>query len=184
MNINIKELCKQIKKSRIIIWTLDKGVHYITNRCWMIKYNELPRDVLVQLFGIFLGIPEEGQSFVKNRNFENETKPALNCENIFVDALKDSRAGKVTLFVKHVDSNINIRVVTFGDFISFFDEEYMKMIKDFEQSHPISGGSYRPTSFNDNTFVILPYRVADMASDFGFLKELLSESNLREMNAG
>jgi len=174
MNINIKELCKQIKKSRYVIWTLDNGVHYITNRHWMIKFSELPKEILIQLFSIFAEVAEEGKSLVYQAGFDAEKKPMVDCEKIFVEANKGAEYGKITNFVKVIEPKMNLRVASFGKFMAYLDEEYMKIIYDFNAAQPFCGGSFRPVAFNGNTFVILPYRVENDRTEIELLNELLA----------
>lgn len=174
MNINIKELCKQIKKSHCVIWTLENGIHYITNRHWMIKFAELPREVLIQLFSIFTEIPSEGESLICQRD-SIDRKPAVRCEFIFEEAMKGPKPGEITEFVKVKDPKLQIRVLNFGTFFCYTNEDYMKILRDFEESKPFGSGVYRPISFNDNTFVILPYRVSNDKADTEMLSELLED---------
>lgn len=71
--LNIKGLIKQIKASKDgLIWSLKDGVHTITNRHWLISFNDVPKEVQVALFSIFAQFPEEG-SHIRNDRFSGTT---------------------------------------------------------------------------------------------------------------
>jgi hypothetical protein len=173
MNINLKELNKQIKKSGTLIWTLEKGIHYITNRYWAVKFAELPREVLVQLFSIFIAVPEEGRSLVMTHFGDIENKPAVNIEKIIADAVQGAKTGEVTPFLKEVDSKLRMRVMKFDGFISYVNESYTKIIKNLDDSKPIGRATHMPISFNDNTLIILPFRISN-GQDIETMNELLA----------
>ncbi|WP_147304212.1 hypothetical protein [Cohnella lupini] len=174
MNITIKELCKQIKKSRYFIWTLVDGVHYLTNRHWAIKYAELPREVLIQLFTKYAAIPEEGKTIIYDWNFGDTVhdKP-VNVAKVFDDHSVNALPGVVTAFIKS-HNDLNMRVINFDGKYVLVNNEYLKMLNDYQNSTPHGKGMNSAILFNDNTFMVLPYRTTtDTAGDIQLLNDLL-----------
>jgi len=171
MNINIKELCKQIKKSKFFIWSLVDGVHYLTNRHWAIKFTELPRDVLIQLFSIYAEVPTEGKTLSRYRGGDITESP-VNVAKVFDDASINQVSGSVTPFLK-VHDELNMRVINLNGKFTYVNNEYLKIIADINRSNPAGRGMFTPICFNDNTFIVLPYRTTDEEHQV-ILKELVA----------
>jgi len=171
MNINIKELCKQIKKSHYFIWSLKGGINYLTNRHWAIKYETLPREVLVQLFTIYAEFPEEGTSLVYQGAFGVSKLDKVDIKKVFDDAQKDQIAGKVTPFIK-VSGVLSMRVIKCNEKFIFVSDDYLKNISDVEESEPFCKGQLNPVTFCNNNFLVLPYRMQTVEVEI--LQELVT----------
>ncbi|BBI32344.1 hypothetical protein [Cohnella abietis] len=171
MNINIKELCRQIKKSHNFIWTLKEGVHYLTNRHWAIRYEELPREVLVQLFAIYAEIPEQGKALVYQSGTGVSHMDEVDVKKIFDNASKDQFIGEVTSFIK-VSGDLRMRVIKINGQFIYLNEEYLKILSDIESSQPYGKGQLRPLTFFDNMFLVLPYRTTTV--DVEILQKLIA----------
>jgi hypothetical protein len=171
MNINEKELCKQIKKSVTMIWSVVDGTHYFTNRHWAVKYDDLPRYVLVTLFSMFAVVPQEGES-LSVRKGEEASRFGANIKKAFDDQSSITNKGEVTPFLKLYDT-YNLRVIKVGNEPAYVNNDYMKIIKDVENSNPVTLGTKSAISFNDNTVILLPYRLSNDRED-GIVKELLA----------
>lgn len=164
MNINLKELCKQIKKSNNMIWALIDGVHYITNRHWAVKYESLPREILIELFAVFAEIPEAGAAIQMRRGWE-VSRANVDIKKVFDDlSAVVQKQGEVTPYLKLSDKD-SMRVIKIGDEPIYVNNDYMKIIKDVVISNPTSAGKYQPIAFNENTLILLPYRMTNSKDD-------------------
>jgi len=173
MNINIKELCKQIKKSPSIIWTVQNGTHYVTNRHWAVRYTELPREVLIQLFCIFAEIPKEGETISFSKSYGFVSHSSANVERVFKDQEKVTDTGLVTPYLKTHDDYGNLRIIKIGKEFAYINEDYMKLVTDCESTSVVCSGRLSPISFYDNMLIILPVRTAN-EKDSGVINELLA----------
>lgn len=177
MNINLKALCKQIKKdaSRSLIWTVSNGTHYITNRHWMIKYryNNMPREVLVQMFSAFAQIPEDGHSLILTRfnGLEIQDKPEISCELLFKSCEDFESNGVLTNIILDY-GDFKCRVIKSKDTIIRLDETYMSMV-DFDKDNARCAGRLQPISFCDNQLIILPFRTENETENNDILELLL-----------
>ncbi len=156
--INEKELCKQIKKSAKIglIWTIQEGMNYITNRHWAVRYREVPRDVLVALFSVFAQLPEEGQTL--NFTFGQTVETNVNVKRVFDESNDNDVKGKVTSYLSDSYGPYMVRIINSDKGFIYIKDDYMKMVGDEE---PLCKGINTPVSFCDNNFIILPVRVSN-----------------------
>lgn len=177
MNINIKNLCKQIKKDSIkknLIWTVENGMHYVTNRHWAVKYLVLPREVLITLFSAFAKIPQEGHTFQLSPHTSEplERDTPISIEPIFkrCDTHQPSDCTKI---ITQFDQ-FSYRIIKQGENLIKVSQDYMQMV-DLDGGQPKCGGMVDPISFCDNQLIILPARYDDAAEN-KMIHELLSAS--------
>jgi len=161
---NVKQVCKQIKAtSKSILWWRHDGRYYITNRHWIIRLpvDELPREILIQLFSIFAEIPTEGNilsMFGGNRG----NVPIPKDLGVVYDHMEKMKPAQVTPFVKTSESkNVpNLRVIQYKDQILYVNDDYIRMV-DIERETPYCTGKHSPVFFLDGTFAVLPMRQDD-----------------------
>jgi hypothetical protein len=158
MSVNIKELCKHIKQSskNSLIWTLEDGIHYITNRHWAVKFNELPREVLVTLFSAFAKTPKEGHSLVITLWGEDEERPAVSLKKIFEGVEANKAEGTITNIILDYGKDV-YRVIKTKDSIIRLNNKYMSMVEVGTQTAKCAG-RLQPVTFGENQLILLPCR--------------------------
>lgn len=155
MNINEKELVKQIKASKNrLIWNVQDNVHYITNRHWAVRYEKLPTSVLTALFSIFAEIPKNNSSFHNFQGILQKTEPSVNIQKIMTmdDSLKP---GQITEIL--VENSILMRVIECSGDLIYINNDYIKMVDNFDDQ-PLCSGSMSPVFFCEGNLIIFPYR--------------------------
>lgn len=172
MCVNTKELCKHIKQSanRYLIWTVENGVHYITNRHWAVKFTELPRDVLISLFAVYARMPQEGISLVRTV-YGDEERPAVSLEKIYAKSAESLDIGTITSIIVERDKE-QYRVLKTPNAIIKLNNKYMSMIdKDINMAK--CSGKNEPVFFGDNQVILLPVR-ADEPKENETINELIA----------
>ena len=171
---NIKQVCKQIKADgKSILWWRQNGLFYITNRHWIIRLpvDELPREILIQLFSIFAEIPNEGEILSDFTGKNNIPK----CDFVYSQMGK-ARPGKVTPFVKTFEPKNfpNLRVIQYKDQILYVNDNYIRMV-DFEHETVYCTGKHSPVFFLDGAFAVLPMRQDDrsLSEEIAFISDKL-----------
>lgn len=164
--INLKELCKQIKKSgkSYLIWVLQDGMHYISNRHWAVKFNVLPREVLIALFSVFADQPKAGISFINTPMGLQISKiddSKINIKDIFEQSLQNADEGVITNVVIDYD-NVSMRIFKTSDYITRINNDYASMTEIKEGK---SAGQQKPISFCNNDLIILPFRATSNDED-------------------
>ena len=173
--LNTKGLCKMIQESKHrIIWFKTEGVYYITNRSWAIKFDVIPRDVLVKLFSITAAVPEEGQSLVMASYLDEPlVQVPPNMKEIYETALRGIPA-KRTDFLKSSDKLL-MRIFKTANEKIFVDEKYLQAVDMQNYDGEIIGsGRMSPIIFKNLNFLILPYRITNV-EDSSFIEELINE---------
>lgn len=157
--INTKELCKQIKSAkRNLIWSVKNDIHYISNRHWMVRYKELPRDVLITLFGVFAEIPQNGDTFTAGHSGIHKDGN-VNCEQTYKDIEQRSLSkGFVTNFLKTKGKDLVLRVINFQTSFAMVDDSYIRLVEDFSGSEVKGGGVFHPMLCCDGDLILLPVR--------------------------
>lgn len=164
MGVNIKELCKRIKKDsrRRLIWTLEKDVHYVSNGHWAVRFDNLPRDVLISLFSVFAKIPSEGFSMVTTR-WDVEERPAVSMTKVFRDCESYKSDGTVTNIIIDYGKEV-YRVIKADEYLIKINNEYMSLAE--PGSKPVKcSGRMLPVSFGDNQLIIIPVRNENAKED-------------------
>jgi hypothetical protein len=175
--INSKELCKQIKfygKHGFMIWAREEKQHFITNRHFLVRYEELPREVLAALFGVFYKIPAEGETINAHFGEVAETQSPIDFTKIYLPD-KQNIVGEVTPFTRENENKYRMRVLRFNKRFAYVNENYIKMAAD--QSNPTSvDNPLQPVYLAGGNILILPYRYTD---DTNLIDDLLGD----ELNA-
>ncbi|MFS8215589.1 hypothetical protein [Paenibacillus polymyxa] len=172
--INIKGLCKQIKDDKKkIIWSLKDGVHSITNRNWMISFEEVPREVRLVLLSIFGGFPEEGYLLQKTP-FSDEPQRSVAVEPISLNREMAKQAIRTDFL--HTSSGLdNLRVFKAGEGFVYIKERFLQAIDpNFGFTNMNSFGEMAPMVFEDLNYIVLPVRIGK-EKDLLTLKELTNE---------
>lgn len=174
--LNTKGLCKMIQESKHrIIWFKEDGVYYITNRSWAIKFDIVPRDVLIKLFSITAAVPEEGQALVMASYLDEPlVQVPPNMKDIFDTALKGVPAQR-TSFIKS-DEKLLMRIFKTDKEKMFIDEKYLQLV-DFKsyEGEIIGSGRMSPIIFKEMNYLVLPYRLTNDAADHSVIEELIKE---------
>lgn len=174
--LNLKEVSKRIKESGkrgSIVWTRVKDGHFISNRHFLLKLPEVPSEVLIALFSIFLRIPEVGETLIINFGIiedpnNKKTKP-IDYSKIYKPE-DQCVEGQVTSFMRDVDDKTQMRVIHFHDQFKFVNEKYMKMTT--EKTGKSTGDPYTPIYLADNSLMLLPYKVNQESDELDTLKIL------------
>jgi len=172
--INIKELCKRIRagsKSGAIIWSREENRHFISNRHWLVKFDELPREVTIALFSVFCKIPNVGQSFTAQAGVEHEQSSPINFNKIY-EPDNQMIIGRATPFIKDLGNKLCARVVSFPDHYSIVNEDYMKLAVDSSEIRTSEKNHNMPVYLAEGDLLILPYREQDRG-DIKTIKDLL-----------
>lgn len=171
MSINTKELCKNIKHAskNCLFWTLESGIHYITNRHWAVKYEELPRDVLIVLFSIFAKFPTEGTTLERASGGERE-RELVSLVKIFDGTSQNTVTGSITNIILEWDKG-EYRVIKTASEIIKLNNDYMSMV--VKDDEPVKcGNKFQPVSFSNNQFILLPIRNDNKSNDATVLELL------------
>jgi hypothetical protein len=160
-SINTKELCKQIRysaKRGSLIWTKEEKQDFITNRHFLVRFEDIPNEVLASLFSVFFKLPIVGETLYAQ--FGDITKPVkpVNIGGVFRTD-EQNVIGNVTEYVRDSGNKITSRVIKFPTHYSFINSEYMKLVE-FDDLSPITSGnsSAAPVYFADKNLILLPYR--------------------------
>jgi hypothetical protein len=173
MSINTKELCKKIKRAgyRSLIWQVADGAHYVSNRQWVVRFRELPREVLISLFAVFAEIPGEGQTLAitggtLRQNAKYDFKP------IFAGISLASSA-QVTPFLRIFDTKLRMRAIRLQSGTAYINEDYMTILSDFEGAQ--GTGVMAPVFFCGGDVVLMPFRVSGPDESDALLDTLFAE---------
>jgi len=157
--INTKTLCKQLKKDRSIIWKREGSTHYITNRMYMVRFEELPADVMTTLFGRFLQIPDDGETLHSINGEVSVPKNGLNFTSVYQPG-NAVIEGRVTSYIKNLDKS-QARVIKFNDRFAVVNDEYFKLSEEKNQVFITSDSLMAPMYFANKQLLILPFRIAE-----------------------
>lgn len=165
--LNLKEISKQIKasgKSGSLIWSREEKQHFITNRHFLLRVEEVPSEVLIALFSIFLKVPEKGETLTcyAGKIQDTEKQKPISFEKIYIPE-KQNEQGEFAPFIKDLGNKLQARVIQFPGHFAYVNEQYMKMTNDTE---PVStNGPMTPIYFADRNLILLPYRVHETKDD-------------------
>lgn len=155
--INIKGLCKQIKADKTgVVWSIKDGKHLITNRQWLVEFEQLPKDVEKLLFSILGEFPQEGEH-VRYENFSGGTfrGEAIKYSEI-IDAVKRGRTTCKTDFI--YNGNPKTRIFREGDNFIYVDENFLLAVEDYE-GEILNQSTMGPVYFKDANYIALPVRM-------------------------
>ncbi|MCM3294224.1 hypothetical protein M3661_29495 [Paenibacillus sp. MER 180] len=156
MSVNTKKLCQLLKyaASRTLIWSKLEDGHTITDRHFMVAFTEVPRDVMSVLLGIFLRIPEDGQSLKIMGGELQDDFSLLNHEGLA--KYKDANVeGLVTPYLKDIDG-VKARVLQIGDRFALVNDRFMglttdKVVRGYESP-------FMPIYLSSGAILVLPFR--------------------------
>jgi hypothetical protein len=168
--INTKELCKKIKTSKMVIWSREDKQHFITNRHFLVRFDELPRDVLVAMFSVFCKTAKVGQTLSMQFGKELVNDKSINAKGVYKPDLQTIE-GEQTVFLRVMDkkSKRYASVIKFTDRVEYLDCEYTALVNEGSliKSSP---GFNQPIYMANDDLLILPFRVQ---ADNTFINELL-----------
>jgi hypothetical protein len=164
--INTKELCKQIRycNSGFLIWTKEKDQNFITNRHFLVRFDEVPREVLAALFSVFYKLPEVGETMVSHfGSIQDDPKP-INYNGIYQPDKQDTE-GTITPFMRDMGRKHLTRFIKFPKNHAYVSESYAKLSAEFESPVKSSTQPNSPIYFADGDLLILPYRITENSKD-------------------
>jgi hypothetical protein len=172
--INTKELCKRIKSSGTVIWIREETQHFITNRHFLIRFDELPRDVMIALFSVFCKIPEIRQTLTSHHGGEVINDKPVNVKG-FYKPEEQTVEGVRTAYRRVLDEKrkLHATVIKFPDRVAYLDCDYTALVYDGGSIKSMSDHN-QPVYMANGDLIILPYR---MQEDDTFINELLSEGD-------
>jgi hypothetical protein len=170
--LNIKGLCKQIKADKhCMIWSLNKGTHTITNRHWLIKFDALPREVLVTLLSIFGEFPEDG-TLLQNVGYSDTPLRNVALTEERWKPVAEGKPIKYTRYLYDDGDSRNLRVFKLEDQFVFVKEQYLQAVdENFGREDIKCNGVYQPVFFADLNYLVLPMRMTKV-DDLFTLEEL------------
>ncbi|WP_409346798.1 hypothetical protein [Paenibacillus sp. MBLB4367] len=178
--INIKELCKRIKhdgKYGRMFWAKEERGHFIISGHYLVRFDELPRDVLVTLFGIFLRLPEMGKTLGFMRGDVISNIETVDYKKIYQPE-KQRVKGEVTSLIHDAGDKRIYRVVKFPDRFSFINEDYQKLLVDGHRAAVNGDAPFSPLYFANNDLMIMPMRMTSDNQDISDLLEMLDSPDL------
>lgn len=179
---NLKQVCKQIRIAgkHNILWWRQNGYHFVSNHHWVIRQpeDEFPNEMLVELFSIFVRIPENDHAFRKCcGNVEMIKLP--NTDHIY-STMKHATPGEITPFIRvsnSKNSNLypNTRVILHEKRIIYVNDDYIRMV-DYQVETPLCTGEHTAMFFMDGAFVVLPVRVNGPEKEQTMIRELMAKT--------
>lgn len=167
--MNISEICKRLQAEGKghLIWSREKGRDIVSNRHFLLKFDELPRQVLVTLFSIYLRVPQIGETIIMQRG--EEVKSTIDFNKVYTPD-KQSEMGNITNFIYEIDRKLSLRAVKIGKHFAYVNNSYAKMAA-VDCWVLSTDGKYAPIYFRHEIgdLMILPYRVGP---DEGVIIEL------------
>ncbi|OXL83152.1 hypothetical protein BCV73_08725 [Paenibacillus sp. SSG-1] len=158
--LNIKGLCKQIKASRKnMMWSLNDGVHTITDRYWMAQFKEIPKEVQIELYAIFAQFPEEGMHIRYDRFSDSILKGVFIDHTSILDGANKGEPAKDTRFSYDLNG-MTARVFKRDDIYSYVNEGYLLAVKEYD-GEILMTGKMQPVYFKDASYLVLPYRMGN-----------------------
>lgn len=156
MSVNTKALCKLIKQgaTQMLIWSKTDEGYTVTDRHFMVRFKDVPRDVMSTLLGIFLQTPGEGQSLKIMYGKVQDDCSLVSHKTIpkYEDASVD---GKVTTYSKDL-AGTKAKALQFGDSFSLVNEKYIALSTGTDAKS--FGSPYSPIYLEDGAVLVLPYR--------------------------
>lgn len=172
MGVNIKELCKQIKKDsrKSLIWTLENGVHYISNRYWAVRFIGIPSEVSDTLFSIFDQMPSEGRTLATS-HWDAKERPFVSMSGIFRHCESNNTEGSITNIIIE-QGKVSYRVIKTNDHLIRIDNKYLSIVNK-DKDIPKCSHQMTPVSFCNNQFLVISVRVTNSKED-DTINELLA----------
>lgn len=174
--INTKELCKQLRfdsKNGAVIWTREADRHFISNRHYAVRFEELPKEVLIALFSIFCRLAEAGETlFSQGGRVVDQPKPA-NFSKIYLPDKADV-VGSKTPYIRKMGKKLNAAVIKFSNRVSLVDEKYIKLADEADVVKS-TDSVYAPMYLANDDLMVLPYRTTENQD---FILELIESENL------
>ena len=160
--INIKELCKQLRadgKHGAVLWTREESKHYLSNRHYAVRFNELPKEVLITLFSIFCKVAEVGETLFSQGGFVVEQPKPVDFSKFYCPE-KANINGEKTPYIRDFGDKKFAAVIKFPNRVSFVDEKYMKLAADVKELKG-TDSAFTPLYLADDDLMVLPYRTTD-----------------------
>lgn len=168
--MNISEICKRLKAEAKgnLIWSRQEGKDFITNKHFLLKFDELPRQILVTLFGIYYRLPAVGETIALQCGAEiNASK--VDFSKVYSPD-KQTEKGYVTNYIYEMDEKLSLRAIKVEDRHIYVNNVYVKMASSnckVESSKGMQPPIYLKHELGD--LIILPYR---FSAEEGVLLEL------------
>lgn len=167
--MNISEICKRLQAEGKghLIWSHEKGRDIVSNRHFLLKFDELPRQVLVTLFSIYLRVPQIGETIILHCG--EEVKSNIDFNKVYTPN-QQTEIGNITNFIYEIDRKLSLRAVKIGKRFAYVNNSYAKMAT-VDCRVLSTDGKYVPIYFchEIGDLMILPYR---LDRDEGVIVEL------------
>jgi len=130
MSVNTEALCTLLKQAETVVWIIKDGVSTISDRHVLVRFKEIPREVLSVLYSIFFRVPDEGKSLMSS---EGEIKEI---EVGHLPSIEEATiTGQVTKYLKecfppYEDDPLLTRVIQLGDRYVLVQEKYVQLTTD------------------------------------------------------
>lgn len=170
--LNIKGLCKQIKSDKnSMIWSLRDGCHTITNRHWLIEFDEMPREVLVTLLSVFGEAPEDGM-LLQNAHYSDTPLRNVALTDERWKPVGEGKPATYTSFIHDAGRVGYLRVFKQEDQFIFINENYLQAVGEhFGRENIKCNGYFQPVYFENINYLVLPMRMTKV-HDLFTLREL------------
>lgn len=173
--MNISEICKQLKIDGKIhlIWSREDGRDFISNRHYLFRFDELPRQVLVTLFSIYYRIPHIGETIVFQCG--QEVKSKINFGKLY-EPDKQCECGSITNFIYEFDKKLSLRVVKIGQSFRYINNAYIRMAS--SESKVVSNSEIHSPIYlrhDLGDLMILPYRTTPEEEVILELEEIIND---------
>lgn len=168
MSVNTKALCTLLKEAETVVWSIKDGVSTISDRHVLVRFKEIPREVLSVLYSIFFRVPDDGKPLMAS---EGEIKEVT--IGTLPDIAEATVTGQVTKYLKECFSRVRdelllTRVIQLGDRYVLAQEKYVQLTNDrnvvgFKEDESL-------IFLGDGEISILPVRVFN-----GFVQDGMKE---------
>lgn len=173
VGLNIKGLCSQIRDSKkIMLWSLKDGQYAISNRHWVIRFSEIPEEVLKTLFMIFGRLPEDGTCLMFSFDTVISNPKVPDFQTIYEGAEKGTPGIKTSIIKESGD--MLLRVFKNAETLYFVSERNLKTVnhRDYE-GEILTSGSQSPILYKGLDYIVLPVRVLPVTEDAALINQVI-----------
>jgi hypothetical protein len=155
-----------------MLWSFENGQYAISNRHWVIRFTEIPEEVLKTLFMIFGQLPEDGTclKFYFDKVLSDPKVPDF--QTIYKGAERGTPGIKTPIIKESGD--LLLRVFKNAETLYFVSERNLKTINhnDYE-GEILTSGPQSPILYKDLDYIVLPVRVLQVVEEAALINQVI-----------